>query len=907
MIVRCTSCKSAFAVDDDKVMGKKFAFTCPKCDHENIIDNRKEAVASMTGPTVIDEAHNETPARSSRDKAAIGTGPESMFDEVPAPHVPERAAKRDLLADDEMLLDDSVMVDTDDLSGLAEPEKIEGMDTSIDHSDLPPADDMRSDVPLDDLNIDDDLKDLGITDIDLETEETHPKKKGKTAGKEEDSITFDDLDLDIDTGASDSSLILDEMEPKSVAEEPIELDEIDDIEKLLAEDEKKKEIIDDFEPLEVESEHIASKRLEPDMVLDEEIQTEEVYRAKDSMEDESITIDLDNLDIDLEEGGDVTDKPKGKATAAPGGAEKEGVLHDDEDESITIDIDNLDIDLEEGGDVTDKPKGKATAASGGAEKEGVLHDDEDESITIDLDNLDIDLEEGGDVTDKPKGKATAAPGGAEKEGMLHEDEDESITIDIDNLDIDLEEGGDVTDKPKGKATAAPGGAEKEGMLHEDEDESITIDIDTLDIDLEESKEISKGESHEELDLDLSDFSEETIQELEEVGKAPKDKDDEDITLDLNTLDISLEESNEIKKGEDLDEDEKLTLEDAGLTIEELTNDELITVSSKGEEKQDEDDFALSVDDMGPDIDMNQIEKELKEAESILVEQPRKKKDLLVVDELSDLPEIDFDKDLELIGVESGASKAAGAGIAIGAGMAAGAGISAISKNEDELFKLDDREKGIPGQGGLQKKIPDMVTRGAVNFSIDYSIKYSRFGAVLRLFGLFFLALIPHYIVFFVYNVLSIILGFINHIVVIFTEKNIEDFSEIHENTLRYLLSISASSIGIVEEMPIYAGRDNIDYPLQMRIVFPLRSSRLLAFLRLSGIGIILLTLPHLVIMGLMSIVIPIVFIVGILSVLITGGWPHVLFDFMTRYYQYVARVLAFSIGIIDVYPKFKFD
>ncbi len=773
MIVRCTSCKSAFAVDDDKVMGKKFAFTCPKCDHENIIDNRKEAVASMTGPTVIDEAHNETPARSSRDKAAIGTGPESMFDEVPAPHVPERAAKRDLLADDEMLLDDSVMVDTDDLSGLAEPEKIEGMDTSIDHSDLPPADDMRSDVPLDDLNIDDDLKDLGITDIDLETEETHPKKKGKTAGKEEDSITFDDLDLDIDTGASDSSLILDEMEPKSVAEEPIELDEIDDIEKLLAEDEKKKEIIDDFEPLEVESEHIASKRLEPDMVLDEEIQTEEVYRAKDSMEDESITIDLDNLDIDLEEGGDVTDKPK--------------------------------------------------------------------------------------------------------------------------------------DKPKGKATAAPGGAEKEGMLHEDEDESITIDIDTLDIDLEESKEISKGESHEELDLDLSDFSEETIQELEEVGKAPKDKDDEDITLDLNTLDISLEESNEIKKGEDLDEDEKLTLEDAGLTIEELTNDELITVSSKGEEKQDEDDFALSVDDMGPDIDMNQIEKELKEAESILVEQPRKKKDLLVVDELSDLPEIDFDKDLELIGVESGASKAAGAGIAIGAGMAAGAGISAISKNEDELFKLDDREKGIPGQGGLQKKIPDMVTRGAVNFSIDYSIKYSRFGAVLRLFGLFFLALIPHYIVFFVYNVLSIILGFINHIVVIFTEKNIEDFSEIHENTLRYLLSISASSIGIVEEMPIYAGRDNIDYPLQMRIVFPLRSSRLLAFLRLSGIGIILLTLPHLVIMGLMSIVIPIVFIVGILSVLITGGWPHVLFDFMTRYYRYVARVLAFSIGIIDVYPKFKFD
>ncbi len=757
MIVRCTNCKSAFAVDDVKVMDKKFAFTCPKCDHENIIDNRKEAVAPMTGPIVMDESYEERPTRSSRDEATGGTEPVPIFDEVPASPVAERAAKRDLLADDEMLLEDSVMVDTDDLSGLAEPEKIESMDTSIDQSDLPPADDMRSDMPLDDLNIDDDLKDLGIADIDLEIEETRPTKKRKGIEKDEDTITFDDLDLDTDTVNTDSSVILDEMEHVPAADEPVQLDEIDDIEKLLAEDEKKQEIIDDFEPLEVESEHISSKRLEPDMVLDEEIQTEEVYRAKDAVEDESITIDLDSLDVDLDEGGGES------------------------------------------------------------------------------------------------GKAT------------------------------------------GRVSAASGESEMPGVLHEEEDENITIDIDTLDIDLEESKEVSKGETQEELDLDLSDFSEETIQELEDVGKAPQDKDDEDITLDLNTLDISLEENSEIKKGEDLDEDEKLTLEDAGLTIEELTNDELISVSSNGEERQDDEDLKLSVDDVGPDIDMDQIEKELKEAESILVEQPTKKSDYLVVDELPDLPEIDFDKDLELIGVETGASRAAGAGMTV------------ISKNEDELITLDDREKGIPGQGGLQKTLPDMVPRGAVNFSIDYSIKYSRLGAVLRLGGLFFLALIPHYIVFTVYNILSIILGFINHIVVIFTEKNIEDFSEIHENTLRYLLSISASSIGIVEEMPIFAGRDNIDYPLQMRIVFPLRSSRMLAFLRLSGIGIILLTLPHLVLMGLMSIVIPIIYIVGNLSVLISGGWPHLLFDFMTRYYRYVARVLAFSIGIIDVYPKFKFD
>ncbi len=757
MIVRCKNCNSAFAVDDGKVKDKKFAFTCPKCDNENIIDNRKELQATIAGPTVIDEEYNEIPERATRDEAVVSTGRENLFEESRAAKSPERVQKNDILADDGLMLDDSSMIDTDDLSGLAEPEKMEEIDTSLENADLPPADDMRSDVPLDDLNIDDDLKDLGITDIDMDLDEKYTGKEDKHPKRDSDDSIFDELDLDTNDGKLESDVILDELDLKEETNAPVDLDEVDDIDALLAEDEKKKEIVDDFEPLEIETKNIESKPLAPDMVLDEEIKTEEVYRAKDAMEDESITIDLDSLDIDLEDTGRVPDKKSN-----------------------------------------------------------------------------------------------------EKVAFSH--------------DLDLFE-------------------KNEKSLHEtDEDENITIDLDTLDIDLQEEKEPIKGESHEDLGLDLSDFSEETIQELEEVSHKPKAKEDEGITLDLNSLDISLEESDEIKKGEDLDEDEKLTLEDAGLTLEELTTDELISVSSESDSKHfEEEDIKLSINELGPDIDMNEIEKELKEAESILVEPPRKKDDFLVVDELSDLPEIDFDKDLELVSTDSGTGK------------------TAISKYEDELFNLDEREKGVKVKGGLQKELPDMVPKGAVNFSIDYSIKYSRVGALLRLFGVFFIGLIPHFLVFFVYNVLSIFLSFINHILVIVTEKNMEDFSEIHENTLRYLLSISASSLGIVEEMPIFAGRDNIDYPLQMRIVYPLRSSRLLAFLRLSGLGIILLTLPHFLILAIMSLVIPLIFIVGILSVLVTGGWPHMLFNFMTRYYRYMARVLAFSIGIIDVYPNFKFD
>jgi hypothetical protein len=756
MIVRCTNCNSAFAVDDVKVEDKKFAFTCPRCSKENVIDNRKQMPAAFSGQAVVDEAFDETDRPSSRKETAVSADREDVFEDVLSTKVPDHTAARDIPGMEDRLLDDSALVDTEDLSGLAEPQQMEEMESSLEGPELPPADDMRSDVPLDDLALDDEIAKLEADDSGLEKDNIFLDDDLGGEKKEDRKTMFEELGEEIGEYKSEPDLILDEMEPREEAGEPVKLEEIDDIDTLLAADEKEKEIIDDFEPLEVEISPAEPKSTSSDMVLDEEIKTEEMFRAEETTEDESITIDLDSLDIDLEDDGKSAEQKKYKDITGPAGAG------------------------------APKPSFAVEGAS-----------DEDENITIDLESLDIDLQQGGQV--------------------------------------------------------------------------------------------SKGESHEELDLDLSDFSEETIQELEDVSHAPKGGDDEDIKLDLESLDISLEESDEIRQGESIDDDEKLTLEDAGLTLEELTTDEL-TPGSSGPRRKDDDrdeNIRLSIDDIDKDLDLQAIEMELKEAESILADTGGERDDLHVMNELPDLPEIDFIEEPAMAVPASGAA--------------------ALSRKEDDLMKIDDRDRVFPRKGGLQTAIPDMAARGAVNFSIDYSLKYSRAGAVLRLLCLFLIGLIPHFIVFFVYNILSLILGVINHIVVLATQKNVEDFSVIHENTLRYLLSISASASGIIEEMPIYAGRNNIDHPLQMRIIFPLRSSRILAFLRLSGIGILIMTLPHFLFIGLLGLVIPLISIVGLVSVLATGGWPHFLFEFMTRYYRYAARVLAFSIGIVDVYPRFKFD
>ena len=487
MIVRCANCNSAFAVDDNKVDNKKFAFTCPKCDSENVKDNRKQAKRSFAGPAIVNEAYNDIEEPSvlkegPREEAVVGGGREGFFDETSRSKKADRSPDRDMLSDDELMLEEVPAIDADDVSGLAEPERFGERETAFE-VELPPADDMRSDIPLDDLTIDDEMRDLEISDLDLEGDDFSRDAGKPSAGRDSGTTTFEELGEELRDVRTDSELIQDELEPLDEVGEPVRLDDVDDIDMLLAEDEKEKEIVDDFKPFEEKSTEAGTA--DTDLLLDEEIKTEEMYHAGGTEDDDSITIDLDTLDIDLE-------------------------------------------------------------------------DDGDRSV---------------------KGISKPAPGTPGKE------------------------------IPKKAPEAADG------------DENITIDLDTLDVELQENGGVVKGESHEELDLDLSDFSDETIHELEGVSVAPKEHDDESITLDMGSLDISIEESDEILRGDAPDENEKLTLEDAGLTIDELFTKEVSSMSKGAARRavEDEEDMRLSIDEIDPHLDMHAIESELKEAESILSE------------------------------------------------------------------------------------------------------------------------------------------------------------------------------------------------------------------------------------------------------------------------------------------------
>ena len=424
----------------------------------------------------------------------------------------------------------------------------------------------------------------------------------------------------------------------------------------------------------------------------------------------------------------------------------------------------------------------------------------------------------------------------------------------------------------------------------DVDESITIDLDSLDIELEDAERATPSGSG------RSSEDEFILDELEDIAppathSAPSHamEDEFDTTIDLDSLDITLDEVEELKKGVDIDDDERLTLEDTGLTIDELGGENAHMVAGThgiDETLPGEEDIKLNLKEIDPSLSVDDLAGE---------------SDLRIIDEMEveSLPEIDLEKlqkeefSDELFGPDYGKESPPG-----------------ITLPSEDYLDIETRQEFSRYQADLEKGgtvTADTVPGGAINFSIDYSLTHSRTGAALRLVGLFAIGLLPRFFVNLLYSAVSGVLGFVNTLLVIFRGYPEEDFLEIQENTLRGAVSLAACAFDVVEEMPGFTGRKNIDYALQLSVIYPVRYSRLIAFLRLTGVGIMLALLPHLVLIFLLTLGALLIYFVGLVAILVLRKWPNLLFDFMVRYFNYLTGVSAFMVGLVDRYPSFRFE
>ena len=424
---------------------------------------------------------------------------------------------------------------------------------------------------------------------------------------------------------------------------------------------------------------------------------------------------------------------------------------------------------------------------------------------------------------------------------------------------------------------------------EEEDESITIDLDSLDIDLAEPEEIASPESADNEFSPVAEMGGGIGEEEAPAALSSADEDeDESITLDLDSLDIALEESDEIQPGETPEEEEtRLSLDDAGLTLDD------IDASEESEDESDrmgisfpEEDADVTLpEDLSSEIPEDTFADGFAPAASTGGE-PFSLEETYTGDRL---PEVDFDR----YGTSAPLSEVVPAAPA-----------------EDRFLDIESQkeyDRYEEGAGAFSGEKTAASGGGVINFSVDYAFHYSRIRGLFRLIGLYFITFIPHLIVYGIYSIIAGMTGMINWLMILFSGEREKDFSMLQEQSLRYGLSIYASLLNVVEDKPPFTGRRNIDYQLQFGVIYPPKYSRVLAFMRLTGVGILLLALPHLVLFTVLSIGMVLICFVSLLFTIIAGHWPSLTFDFMVRYLRYGANIAGYMTGLVDTYHSFRFE
>jgi hypothetical protein len=708
---------------------------------------------------------------------------------------------------------------------------------------------------------DEDAGDEGLTGLEMET-------------FEESDVSGDDEELSLNVG-DDFNLDLDNMEFEEDSDS-VEAGEVTD-----------ETLLDDFS-LDDEQDEDGAEPIALDTGSDNDFDVDALMQEGEEPEEEPFSVVGGEMNFSLP-GDDDDEEEKPETEDSPayddygyedeiepeidlsvlGRDSGEKPVHDDDDlggalreESFADSDDEFTLDLPEVGESTD--------VAGGLEST-------EDDITLDLDTLDLDL-------DTDENEETAEPEAAVPGAVP----DDDITLDLDTLDIDLDDS---------SADTGLDGDDQAGVPVPPEDD-ITLDLDTLDLDLEEDNTLSSGIAHD---------------ELNKGSAAP----DDDITLDIDSLDISLDDNDEILSGQtpdeypdlagipgdslysadDEEEESRLSLEDAGLSLDELEEIE----EPAFDEADDEADLKLSLEEIDPSLNVDDRgvdEDEFEESSSLVYDEDEIPIDMETGLDAG-LPEVDIDRfeagddiddsfELELE-PETGFD---------------------FEDEVPEYLELEDEHEQNRTEACSDKEywvIGEVSGKGYLNFSIDYSLRYSRVKALLRLLGLYVLAFVPHFVVFLVYAVLVFLLGVFNWVIILFSGRAQADYILVQENTLRNGLGILSSLMDVIEDLPPFAGRKDIDYSLQMNVVYPEQYSRILALLRLSVVGILVLALPQLLLFLNLTMGALVFSLIGMIAVMFNAKWPNVFFDFMVRYFRYTASVWAYITGVIDTYPSFRFE
>ena len=171
----------------------------------------------------------------------------------------------------------------------------------------------------------------------------------------------------------------------------------------------------------------------------------------------------------------------------------------------------------------------------------------------------------------------------------------------------------------------------------------------------------------------------------------------------------------------------------------------------------------------------------------------------------------------------------------------------------------------------------------------------------------FILLVPHYIVVWLLSLPMIATVPLSWLAVVILGRNPQFLRAYHTGLLRWSWRVNfyggwyGGEASNTDRYPPFSFAPREDYPADIVIDYPERSSRLTGFFRW------LLALPHWIAVSLFNAVRNVLILLALLALLFTGRYPESLFDIIMALNRWTYRVAAYSLLLVDDYPPFSFD
>ena len=166
-----------------------------------------------------------------------------------------------------------------------------------------------------------------------------------------------------------------------------------------------------------------------------------------------------------------------------------------------------------------------------------------------------------------------------------------------------------------------------------------------------------------------------------------------------------------------------------------------------------------------------------------------------------------------------------------------------------------------------------------------------------------LLVIPHAIVLWLLSLPTIVTMPISWLIIVIAGRYPSFLWAYHAGLLRWNWRVNFYSYeaGTTDEYPPFSFDSRDDYPADIFIEYPDRSSRLTALFRW------LFIVPHWIIVYFLGTIRNLLVFIALVALLFTGRYPASIFEIVIGLNHWTHRVSAYGALLIDQYPPFSFD